>query len=56
LEVELLLQLCPDDRNVIYRIVDLIVGTYSAKHKMLKGFQKMTQHLGDFYFQLGIDF
>ena len=36
LEVELLLRLCPDDEDVIYQIVDLLVDTCSTKRKMLR--------------------
>ena len=36
LEVELLLRLCPDDEDIIYQIVDLLVDTCAAKRKMLR--------------------
>ena len=36
LEVELLLRLCPDDEDIIYRIVDLLVDTCATKRKMLR--------------------
>ena len=36
LEVELLLRLCPDDEDIIYQIVDLLVDTCSTKRKMLR--------------------
>ena len=36
LEVELLLQLCPDEEDTIYQIVDLLVDTCSTKRKMLR--------------------
>ena len=36
LEVELLLRLCPDDEEIIYQIVDLLVDTCSTKRKMLR--------------------
>ena len=36
LEVELLLRLCPDDENIIYQIVDLLVDTCATKRKMLR--------------------
>ena len=36
LEVNLLLRLCPDDEDVIYQIVDLLVDTCSTKRKMLR--------------------
>ena len=36
LEVELLLQLHPDDEDTIYQIVDLLVDTCSTKRKMLR--------------------
>ena len=35
LEVELLLRLCPDDEDIIYQIVDLLVDTCATKRKML---------------------
>ena len=34
LEVELLLRLCPDDEDIIYQIVDLLVDTCATKRKM----------------------
>ena len=36
LEVELLLRLCPDDEDIIYQIVDLLVDTCATKRKMLR--------------------
>ena len=36
LEVELLLRLCPDDEDIIYQIVDLLVDTCATKRKMLQ--------------------
>ena len=36
LEVELLLRLCPDDEDIIYQIVDLLVDTCVTKRKMLR--------------------
>ena len=36
LEVELLLRLCPDDEDIIYQIVDLLVDTCASKRKMLR--------------------
>ena len=36
LEVELLLRLCPDDEDIIYQIVDLLVETCATKRKMLR--------------------
>ena len=36
LEVELLLQLCPDEEDAIYQIVDLLVDTCSTKRKILR--------------------
>ena len=36
LEVELLLRLCPDDEDIIYQIVDLLVDTCATKLKMLR--------------------
>ena len=36
LEVELLLRLCPDDEDIIYEIVDLLVDTCATKRKMLR--------------------
>ena len=36
LEVELLLQLCPDEEDTIDQIVDLLVDTCSTKRKMLR--------------------
>ena len=36
LEVELLLRLCPDDEEIIYQIVDLLVDTCSSKRRMLR--------------------
>ena len=36
LEVDLLLQLCPDEEDTIYQIVDLLVDTCSTKRKMLR--------------------
>ena len=36
LEVELLLRLCPDDEDIIYQIVDLLVDTCAIKRKMLR--------------------
>ena len=36
LEVELLLRLCPDDEEIIYQIVDLLVDTCATKRKMLR--------------------
>ena len=36
LEVELLLRLCPDDKDIIYQIVDLLVDTCATKRKMLR--------------------
>ena len=36
LEVDLLLRLCPDDKDTIYQIVDLLVDTCSTKRKMLR--------------------
>ena len=35
-EVDLLLRLCPDDEDIIYQIVDLLVDTCSTKRKMLR--------------------
>lgn len=35
MEVELLLRLCPDDEDIIYQIVDLLVDTCATKRKML---------------------
>ena len=34
LEVELLLRLCPDDEDIIYQIVDLLVDTCATKRKI----------------------
>ena len=36
LEVELLLRLCPDDEDIIYQIVDLLVDNCATKRKMLR--------------------
>ena len=36
LEVELLLRLCPDDEDIIYQIVDLLVDTCATKRKILR--------------------
>ena len=36
LEVELLLRLCPDDEDIIYQLVDLLVDTCATKRKMLR--------------------
>ena len=36
LEVEILLRLCPDDEDIIYQIVDLLVDTCATKRKMLR--------------------
>ena len=36
LEVELLLRLCPDDEDIIYQIVDLLVDTCATKRKTLR--------------------
>ena len=36
LEVDLLLRLCPDDEDIIYQIVDLLVDTCATKRKMLR--------------------
>ena len=36
LEVELLLRLCPDDEDIIYQIVGLLVDTCATKRKMLR--------------------
>ena len=36
LEVELLLRFCPDDEDIIYQIVDLLVDTCATKRKMLR--------------------
>ena len=36
LEVELLLRLCPDDEDIFYQIVDLLVDTCATKRKMLR--------------------
>ena len=36
LEVELLPRLCPDDEDIIYQIVDLLVDTCATKRKMLR--------------------
>ena len=36
LEVELLLRLCPDDEDIIYQTVDLLVDTCATKRKMLR--------------------
>ena len=36
LEVELLLRLCPDDEDIIYQIVDLLVDTCATKRKVLR--------------------
>ena len=36
LEVELLLRLCPDDEDTIYKIVDLLVDTCFTKRKLLR--------------------
>ena len=36
LEVELLLRLCPDDEDIIYQIVDLLVDTCATKRKMMR--------------------
>ena len=36
LEIELLLRLCPDDEDIIYQIVDLLVDTCATKRKMLR--------------------
>ena len=36
LEVELLLRLCPNDEDIIYQIVDLLVDTCATKRKMLR--------------------
>ena len=36
LEVEILLRLCPDDEDIIYQIVDLLVDTCAIKRKMLR--------------------
>ena len=35
LEVELLLRLCPDDEDIIYQIVDLLVDTCATNRKLL---------------------
>ena len=36
LEIDLLLRLCPDDEDIIYQIVDLLVDTCATKRKMLR--------------------
>ena len=36
LEVELLLRLCPDDEDIIYQIVDLLVDTCATNRKLLR--------------------
>ncbi len=36
LEVDLLLRLCPDDEDIIYQIVDLLVDTCATNRKMLR--------------------
>ena len=36
LEIDLLLRLCPDDEDIIYQIVDLLVDTCATKRKILR--------------------
>ena len=36
LEVDLLLRLCPDDEDIIYQIVDLLVDTCATNRKLLR--------------------
>ena len=36
LEIDLLLRLCPDDKDIIYQIVDLLVDTCATNRKMLR--------------------
>ena len=35
LEIDLLLRLCPDDEDIIYQIVDLLVDTCATNRKLL---------------------
>ena len=35
LEIDLLLRLCPDDKDIIYQIVDLLVDTCATNRKLL---------------------
>ena len=36
LEIDLLLRLCPDDEDIIYQIVDLLVDTCATNRKLLR--------------------
>ena len=57
LEVELLLRLCPDDEDIIYQIVDLLVDTCATKRKMLRiaGYDRPAEVVRSRFMKLNAD-
>lgn len=56
LEVDLLLRVCPDDKDTIYQIVDLLVDTCSTKRKLLRvaGDDKPTEVVRSRFMKLNV--